>query len=478
MIRNSLRRIAGNSLIYGMGSAISRLIGLLMLPLYTEVLTPKDYGVVALIQLIGIVVHAFLTLGTSNSMAILYFKENSNFARHSIVWTTQLVVLVSGLAWYCCVHLTAEMLSELTLRTTDYADLIKLSFLGVVIAAVTEPWYAYLRAEEQARRFVVLSAINTLLSLTLSVYLVLHLAMGIRGLFLASLFANCFAFLIAVGLVGRQLKFSINLGAVRPLIVVGFPSVFGLFAFLVVDYADRQMVERLVDVAAVGLYSVGSSFGMVMLLFVNAFGAAWPPFFMSYVQRSDEAAIIFPIVLKYYCIVFGALVLAVFAVAKPVIIVMSEASFHQAWIVIGLIGASYALKGCYLIFLPGLYYAEKLKVQAGIEWAAAIINVLANSILIPIFGIAGAASATLISYTALTLFAWRASRRYLALSYEWPRILAAAALIFVFSTLIFLNSKMQSDLLSLFAVNTLLAVLPLMILVALLHTERGELEQP
>jgi O-antigen/teichoic acid export membrane protein len=235
----------------------------------------------------------------------------------------------------------------------------------------------------------------------------------------------------------------------RPLVRIGFPSIFGLFAFLLIDYADRHMIERMVSLDALGVYLVGYSFGMVMAIAAGAFATAWPPFFMSYLNKRDEARTIFARVLTYYLIGFGGLIVLFFFMAKPVVLLMTAPAFHDAYLVVGLVATSHMLKGCYLIVLPGIYFAEKLRKQSAVEWVAAIANIGLNFWLIPIYGIIGAALATFVSYLILPVLAWTVARHYLAVDYEWNRVaLVSVAVLIASSLLYWLSSSLDAVLLS------------------------------
>ena len=110
---------------------------------------------------------------------------------------------------------------------------------------------------------------------------------------------------------------------------------------------------------------------------------------------------------------------------------MTAPSFHDAWVIVGLVATGYMLKGCYLILLPGIYIAEKLVYQSMIEWVAAILNICLNLWLIPIYGILGAAIATPLSYLSLPVLAWFIfiAMNYLKVDYEWTRLAWVIALV-------------------------------------------------
>lgn len=471
MLKAALTRLAKGSLIYGIGSMLQRFIGLLLLPFFTQVLTPQDYGVVALVSLIGVAMGGLFTLGTGNSMGVMYFREMEIAKRPTIIWSNVLLLTVNAVFWYSIVFVSAPMLSALIFQSDRYVDLIRLAILGSVFSTIADPWLAYLRMEEKARRYVVITLISSLLSIGLSIWFVLVQGIGVEGVVLAGTLAQGIMLVVNCLVIGRLLPFHINVGLFGPLVRIGFPSIFGLFAFLLIDYADRQMIERLVSLDALGVYSVGYSFGMVMSIAMGAFATAWPPFFMSYLNKQDEARIVFSRVLTYYLIGFGALVVLFFFAAKPITLLMTAPAFHEAHLVVGLVAAGFMLKGCYLIILPGIYFAEKLYKQSAVEWIAAIVNIGLNLWLIPHFGIVGSAMATFISYLTLPVFAWIVANHYLSVDYEWQRLVKITIAIIVASALLyFLSVRFDAGLISTIAMNAVVVLFFMSVVYRLLMT--------
>lgn len=397
-----------------------------MLPFLTSVLSPKDYGIVALISLVSIIMSGVLTLGTGNSLVVLYYKEEELLKRPSIIWSNFSLLVINGIFWYAIVWLVAPSLSFLIFQTNEYQNLIRISFLGSVLTTVVDPWMAFLRLNEKAKKYLSLTLAAMFFNIVLSIYFVLILGWGIKGLLLAGTMSASIMVIVIWFFVGRKLKFHLNPKLFLPLVRIGFPSIFGLFAFFIIDYADRQMIERILSLSDLGVFSVGYSFGLAMLVAVSAFGTAWPPFFISYVKKPNEAREVFGRVLTYYIIAFGSLSVLFFFVAKPILILMTAPSFHDAWKIVGIVAAGYMFKGCYLILVPGVYFAEKLVYQSIIEWIAAILNIGFNLWLIPLYGILGAAYATFISYFSLPFLAWLVSRGYLKVDYEWFRVLSVS----------------------------------------------------
>jgi len=428
LINIALARLGKNSLIYGIGGAFNRFIGLILLPFFTQVVPPEDYGVLALLSLITVLMSGILSLGTGNSMGILYFKEDIKSMRPTIIWTNVLLLIVNGLFWYFVIWISAPTLSIWMFQSSEYYLYIRLAFLTPVLHTVTDPWLAFLRMEEKAKEYFKLTLSGGLVNIFFAAFFVLVLEWGLWGMLSAGAIGVAIMLVVTWYNVGRKLKFSYDPKLFLPLVRIGFPSIFGLFAFFVVDYADRQMIERMLSLSDLGVYSIGYSFGMVMIIAVSAFGTAWPPFFMSYIKKPDEARQVFGRVLTYYVLGFGSFGVLFFFVAKPLLLMMTSPLFHQAWVIVGLVAGAYMLKGCYLIFLPGIYFVKKLGLQSMIEWSAAILNLALNFWLIPFCGIPGAAIATFLSYLSLPVLAWLTGKKYLKVDYEWPRLALGCAL--------------------------------------------------
>lgn len=416
-------------MIYGLGGAFNRFIGLFLLPFFTRALSPKEYGVVALLSLIAVLMSGILSLGTANSLGILYYQEKDNTKKPKIICSNLVLLSLNGLVWYLVVWLSAPYISSLMFNSSEYYNLIRIAFLASVLRTIIDPWLALLRMEEKAKQYLFLTVGCAIITTGLSVCFVLILEWGLGGLIVAGTMGTAIMVVIVWWFVGRKINFRVDLKLFIPLVRIGFPSIFGLFAFLVIDYGDRQMIERMLSLDDLGVYSIGYSFGMVMIIATSAFGTAWSPFFMSYIKRTDEASRVFGRVLTYYFIALGSLAILFFLVAKPLLVIMTAPLFHEAWVIVGLVAGGYMLKGCYLIFLPGIYFAKKLYLQSMIEWVAAILNICLNLWLIPIYGILGAAIATLLSYLSLPVFAWFIARNYLRVDYEWLRLALGSTLV-------------------------------------------------
>ena len=163
----------------------------------------------------------------------------------------------------------------------------------------------------------------------------------------------------------------------------------------------------------------------IQVLLNAPFQLAWLPFVFS-TARQTNAHEVFSRVLTYFILAALFVSLALSALAKEVLAIMATPEFHDAYKVIPLVALSYVVFGCYTIVSVGIYLESKTKFLAIIIGGAALINLALNFLLIPEYGMMGAAVATLISYVLTPIAAYLVSRRLYAVKYEWGRILKMA----------------------------------------------------
>lgn len=419
----SLARLARGTVIYGGGNLLNKLLTFMLVPIFTRYLRPEDYGIVAMLALLNMVVAGIFSLGTINSLGICYFVEEKAEERGRVIWTTAGIIALSCALWLAIAWASAPLISRLLLGDPTRGHLVLLSLTTLTLNTLSAPFTSYLRLEERALTFVKISLVGAILTLVLNILAVVYLGRGVQGMLEATLIAAAVSLLLSFAIVLRDLHPRWSAKLVAPLLRIGYPSIFGLGAFFMIDWADRFFLQRLIGVAEVGVYSVGYTIGMVMALIAEGtFGSAWPPFYMSFISRRDEAIALFGSILKYCVFAFGALTAMFFLFARPVVVLLTAPPYHEAYTVVGLIAAAYMLKACYLILLPALYFEKKLHIQSSVEWGAALVNATLCVLLIPIFRMRGAAAATVISYMVLPALTYFIARRYLPVRHEWGKI--------------------------------------------------------
>lgn len=416
------RRLAGAALVYGLGGVASRTVSLLLLPLFTRFLTAADYGVLALLGIMTTLLAGAVHLGTGSSVGICFHEAADPEERSRVVWSMALVVCTSAIVWVLFGTFASSRISTLLFRSPAYSVPVTLAFGQMAASAMVVPLLGWWRLEERARPFAIATVSLTATTGLCNAIAVAVLHLGLLGMMWSTLLVQVTYCVVLYLIFAYRRAPRLALYWAKRLVRLGWPSIFGVGAFFALDFGDRIILERLAGLKSVGLYSVGVSFGLGMsILAEGAFGAAWPGFFSSFLNRQEEARYVFGKVLHYYLVVFLTLGAAFFLFAQPLVHLMTAPPFHEAAKVVGLIAMCNVLKGVYLIFLPGFYFNRKLYVQTTLEWGGALVGLGACLLLIPRFGILGAALGPLSGYVFLSIATILTARRYLMPSVDGTR---------------------------------------------------------
>jgi O-antigen/teichoic acid export membrane protein len=169
------------------------------------------------------------------------------------------------------------------------------------------------------------------------------------------------------------------------------------------------------------VYNIGVSLGLGLKLFLSAFETAWAPFYFRE-MTSAGAPRTFRTISTY---VFGALVLLVAglaAVGRDLVRLMTAPTYHGAAAVVPWIGLAVGLQGIYLLTSIGLNITKRTAYYPVVTGAATIAAVGASLLLVPRYGILGAAWSNVIAYGVLAAVGMALSQRFYPIHYEWPRV--------------------------------------------------------
>lgn len=434
-------------MIYGVGSVITRFIGLFTLPLFTAYLNPEEYGVLAMLALLTMVAQPVFSLGLSAAMGPSYFECDNPVNKSKAVWTVFVINIVSATLLVVIAWLFPVPLGQLVLLPAGYAPLVGLTLTGCAFTIVVTSFTQRVQFEKQAKLYVAATVATALTAILVSVITVVFLGWGVKGMVIGQLAGNTVTFLafLLVGL--KATKPAVSFVMARELLRLGLPLVPG-FAFLfILMHANKYMLEWQAGLGAVGIYSIGFNLGMAISIVTGGIATAWYPFFMSYMARQSEARVIFGRIFTYYVFGAGLLTLFFFLAAKPVVMLLTNEAFHQAYVVVGLVASAHYFSGMYSLFLTGIYFKKEISIQSVIHGCAVLFSLPLTYFFIAYFGILGAALGVAIGHLFMAVFThfWNLYRKksYVSIDYEWQRVILFS-LIYLVTAVFFLTVDIDS----------------------------------
>jgi O-antigen/teichoic acid export membrane protein len=420
-----LKRLGKHSAIYGLGGLVSRILAVLLLPLYTRYLSPSDYGkvetLIALTTVIGIV----LRMGIHSAFFRFYFDSPEPEHRRRVLRTSFWFTMAMATAGLIVGVALSPQISDLLFGTTNDAELVAAAFVGLWAGMNYEQLTSLFRVEERSTAFVAASLSNVLLTIGATLILVVALDKGPIGVIVGNFTGTLLVYAALVGYRREQLGLQFDRGLLREMNRFGTPLVPTALFLWVTNFSDRLFLVRLADVTEVGLYSVGVRIASAMVLLLTAFRLAWPAFAYS-IEDEGEARRTYAYVLTYLVLVATWVATALALLSPWIVDWIAAPAFDESSRVVGPLAFAAVAFGAYIVVAIGIGRARRTQFNWVVTGVAAAVNIALNLLLIPPYGMMGAAVATVAAY--MTMFvgiAWWSQRIY-PVPYQWRRVTTAA----------------------------------------------------
>jgi O-antigen/teichoic acid export membrane protein len=426
MLSQQLNRLGKTSFIYSLGGMLGGVLNFVLLPVFTAYLTPADYGIISLLNVLSLFLVPVLSLGFTAAIGLCYFEGNDPLRKQQTIGTAALILsIVLAVVLLPGASLSGEI-SAWLLKTSEYRPLVLITLATVAFTILAQPFMLSMQMQERAKSFAALSVGSTVINLASSLFFVIALKRGVRGMVEGTLLAQGTVAALFALLTIRKDPLRVDAQIGRELFKLGLPLVPAFASLYVLNQENRFWLQRIVGIDAVGIFTIGTNLGMFMNLFVGGFTTAWMPYFMSFIDKREEAEVVFGKVLTYYVIGFGTISLLFFIFAKPIVMFMTHPAFHRAYVAVGFSAGAQFFLGVFSILTTGIYFAKETRFVTYIQGLAALVSLPLNYALVSFFGVAGASLGMLLNIVLLVvaLSAWNKLRgdQYLSVQYEKARI--------------------------------------------------------
>src|SRR4051795_3066228 len=398
-----LRRLLRTGAAYQFADAVSKLIALVTLPLYTRHLSRADYGTAELILTTIILSSIILRAGLGEAFVRFHYLDEDTARRRELARTATGTLLAVTTVAAIVIAVLAEPVSRALLGTSQ-PDVVRAGALGLWAFTNLELAYALLRVEERARAFMIASLANVLLTVVLTVILVVFEDQGALGLVLGNYAAS------AVILVGLWISERHALGLPsRPqlslMLKFGLPTVPAEVSVFALFFVDRIWLYRFESPGEAGLYSLSVKLAGIVVFTVRAFQYAWPPLAYSIVDDA-EAARVYSRITTYYVLFTGLVVAGLALLGRWVVRLLAAPEFFAAHEALPWVALGWALYGLFLVLVAMAGRAQVSGRKAAAALCGLAVNVALLAALVPPLGITGAALALVGAYAVMLVVMW------------------------------------------------------------------------
>jgi O-antigen/teichoic acid export membrane protein len=421
---DQIKSLAKHSAIYGAGGIVSRILAVLLLPLYTRYLTPGDYGRLETLLAFSVVLTILLRLGITNAFFRFYFDSEENEHRLRVLRTSFWFTMGMATLGLAAGLVLAGPISSAFFGASNHADLVRAAFVGIWAQVNYEQLTSLFRVEQRSVPFVLATLTNLLVTIAATIVLVVVADLGALGVLVGNFTGTLIVWAALLGYRREQLGLQFDRPLLREMNRFGLPFVPTALGLWVTNFSDRFFLVKLAGVEDTGRYSVGVRVASVLVLLLTAFRTAFPAFAYS-IRDDGEARRAYGYVLTYLTFLCAWLALALGALAPWIVELLTTPSFQEGERVVALLAFGLTFFAGYTVMAVSLGRARRTQFNWVITGVAAVVNVALNLILIPPYGIIGAAIATLAAYATLFFgIAWRAQRIF-PIEAQWRRLATA-----------------------------------------------------
>ena len=410
---NRYKKLFSTTVILGIGTFGSKLLTFLLMPLYTHVLTQGEYGTVDLLVQAANLLIPLVSLGINESI-IRFGADGETDPR--TVFSTGFVTILIGFGGFCLLFPALRLIP-------GFGEHLPLIYLFIFCSMMHYLCARLTKALGFVKRFALGGILGTALTLLLNVLFLLVLDWGISGYILAILLSDVctIIFLTIVSRLYRYLRFNwIKKTKWKAMLRYSIPLIPTTVLWWITDVSDRYIVKLFLGADANGLYAVSYKIPTILVLLCSVFMDAWQLSVLAEKSKLERQTFFSKVFSLYQSVMFlaaGGLIVFAKVITK---ILVSDA-FYASWQYIPTLIIATAFS-CFVTFLGTVYVVEKQSTST--LWTSCLgagMNIVGNILLIPVWGVHGAAVSTALSY--MIVFFTRAvhTRRFIPIDWSVRR---------------------------------------------------------
>ena len=413
-----LRRLATTGAAYTASSVISKLIAVLLLPVYTAYLSPADYGAAEV--MIASLVAASIVVRLGVIEAILRFYYLSGERGEAVVRTGFASLLWTATALALVALPFAEPISKALLEEAD-PGLARLAILGLWQLTLWEYVLTLLRLDERARAYFTLTIAAVAAVIPVTVALVVATDLGASAILLGNFGTGILFLGWRIWVERRRLGLRVDRPLLRRMLRFGLPTMPAELTLYSLSFIDRIILVRLAGLAEAGLYALAIKFANGMQVLVRGFHLAWPPLAYS-ISDDDEARRAYSLIVSWFAAACAFAVVALWLLAPWLVRLLADERYFEANEAIGPLAAGISLYALYLVMVVILGRTGRTELSFPATVVGLLANVGLNVALVPELGIVGAAIALVASYMLVLAVMYAFTQRLFPVPYEWRRL--------------------------------------------------------
>lgn len=450
---------------YSIGSILPKFGALFFLPIYLRYLTPEEYGIVTSLQVLNSVLIIAFTFSLPRALYRIFYDYKSHIDQKKLVGTVFVSVFFIALTLLIVIILFKNQFNQIYSEISFYPFFL-FALFSVFFASLQTIPQTILQIKEKPTTFISLGISLFILKSILILYFLIVMKEGAAGYLKAEMLSGFIFAPLYYIFIRDEIVITWNFSMLKSVMAFSLPILPGVISSWVLNLSDRIFISKFYSTTEVGIYSLGYQIAGLVLLFTTAFKSAYDPYFfrIANTKKRDEAVKILYKTNHIFLIILIAVSFGIAFFAKEVVIIFFNETYYPSYQIVPIISLGYFFSQNSALLNTMVYQEKKTKVVMYITIISAGVNIVLNFLLIPLWGILGAAIVTLISYFIIFILTYFLARRHFFVPYNWNHLIplfAASIIIYVFFSFMDFHNIYY---LLILKMTTLLAVLSIVFL--------------
>lgn len=421
----SLKTSFRDSLIYGFGNIAVKIVGLILIPLYTN---PKyfsidEFGILGILEITALVLTALMASALPQSLTRWFWDKDYKDNQKGIFFMTFATQVVVSVIFCLLLIPLSGRISSLIFSKTDFSELLIFVILASGIQSVNNIINTLMRLQSRSLLYSVTNLVKLATVLGLTIFFIVSKKMGLEGIYLAQVIGNAVVVLFLLGYTLKNSKIYFDKTVFRSMNSYGFPLYLANISAILLTVVDRYSLNSLALLKSVALYTLAFKITSVLkLAILDSFKLALGPVMFKRLDTPDNKRFYSKVLLyTSYIIMFSIIGISLFSF-EVIKLMTKSREFWNAVMIIPILAISIYFTNLKDFTIYGLHFAKKTRIIGFIVVLSTALGLTFNILLIPIWGITGAALATLMTQVTFWAACYFFAQKVYFIPYEMRKV--------------------------------------------------------
>ena len=422
IIKNTFK----HSIIYSLGNIGIKIVGLILIPIYTnpEYLTTNAYGAFALLESIMTIITGILPLSMGQSLTRWYWDEDNREYQKKLFFKSFIFLTFIQFIFILVAFPFAGQLSQLIFQSSEYTYVVKLTLLSGVLTVLIQQAMHLAKVQQKSAFFSITNIFRLIVTFVLVLIFVIRKKRGLEGIWEAQLISTVATLFILLPYIIRNMKISIRFPELRSMLKFGFPFTISATAGIILVFTDKYLLNIFDGLEQTAIYSLGYRISnTIKIIVATSISFAIAPIRMKMISNPTSYRF-FAKNLTYIAFVMMIFVLLISLFSLEGIKLFTGSTVYwKANNIVPILSMAIYFGILKDFSSESMLILKKTKYMSLFVYLTGILNIILNYLLIPLMDIYGAALSTLVSQLFLWLAIYTHSQRLLYIPYEITKII-------------------------------------------------------